>query len=505
MAEMKAPAPRRRFRRLRRWLHETFKTEETFRETEIQANRLGGVILLVSGIILGLILILTLVDIFPLSRDTIVPPTVQGMIECAILVIVCHVFRYNKWWLKCLLVVGLTVVYARLDSLLTHKAAILMVIPVVFSSRYFSRRLTIMTAVLSCLLFLGSGLWGATSGMINLNIVTMEPGVQMVSTGGFLGDTVKNAGLADPEAWATMLRRNTLLYEFLPKWLMFTVAAIISVNIAKRGRELVLSQRALAEQHTRISTELSLATRIQAHMLPNIFPPFPDRRDVDIFASMAPAKEVGGDFYDFFLLDEDHLALVMADVSGKGVPAALFMMVCKILVQNYAMTGLGPAETIAAVNRQICMNNPEDMFVTAWLGILDLRTGHLKAVNAGHEYPMVQGPDGRFEAFHDKHSFVIGGLSDVRYKDYEMDLEPGSRLFLYTDGLPEAVNPQMEAFGTERMLDALNEAADSDPQEILDHMRRAVEDFTAGAESFDDTTMLCVRYLPNRSGKEAEA
>ena len=169
----------------------------------------------------------------------------------------------------------------------------------------------------------------------------------------------------------------------------------------------------ITAEKERISTELSLATHIQAAMLPHIFPPFPDRTEFDIYATMDPAKEVGGDFYDFFLIDDDHLCLVMADVSGKGVPAALFMMASKIILQSCAMLGQSPAEILTKTNEAICSNNQEEMFVTVWLGILELSTGKLTAANAGHEYPVLKLPDGSFELLKDKHGFVIGGMEGV--------------------------------------------------------------------------------------------
>ena len=265
-------------------------------------------------------------------------------------------------------------------------------------------------------------------------------------------------------------------------------------DLTKRTQDYISEIINITAEKKRIGMELALATRIQADMLPNIFPAFPDRPEFDIYASMDPAKEVGGDFYDFFLIDEDHLGMVMADVSGKGVPAALFMMVSKILVQNYAMTGRGPAEVLRAVNNQICANNREEMFVTVWFGVLDLRTGRITAANAGHEYPAMMLTGGQFELVKDKHGFVIGGVEGVRYKEYELQLKPGSRLFLYTDGVPEATNADNVLFGTERMLAALNKAPDADTKTILKNVREAVDGFVKDAEQFDDLTMLCVEY-----------
>lgn len=252
------------------------------------------------------------------------------------------------------------------------------------------------------------------------------------------------------------------------------------------------------KETARLDTELTMATRIQAETLPNIFPAFPERDDFNIFASMNPAKEVGGDFYDFFLIDDTHLGLVMADVSGKGIPAALFMMVSKILVQNYAMMGLSPKEVLESVNRQICANNPEEMFVTVWYGCLDLETGKLTASNAGHEYPVLKKAGESFELIKDKHGLVVGGMDGVKYSQYELQMDPGAKLFLYTDGVAEATNAENELFGTERMISALRIMENDSPKDVLGVVNAAVEDFVKDAPQFDDLTMMCVEFLGSK-------
>ncbi len=245
----------------------------------------------------------------------------------------------------------------------------------------------------------------------------------------------------------------------------------------------------------RIGTELGLATKIQADMLPNIFPAFPERSEFDIYANMKPAKEVGGDFYDFFLIDDDHLAAVIADVSGKGIPAALFMMVTKILVQNITMSTHSPGKVLEAVNRQICANNREEMFVTAWMAVLNLRNGVLTAANAGHEYPVIKKKDGMFEIIKDNHGLVIGAMPDTKYKEYRIQTEPGDIVFVYTDGVIEAENAEGEQFGIDRTIRALNMASSENPEEILKKAHKAVDDFVREAPQFDDMTMLCIKYL----------
>lgn len=251
----------------------------------------------------------------------------------------------------------------------------------------------------------------------------------------------------------------------------------------------------ITAEKERIGTELALATRIQENMLPNIFPAFPERNEFDVFASMTPAKEIGGDFYDFFLIDDDHIGLVMADVSGKGIPAALFMMMSKIMIKSQALNGGSPADILTAVNEQVCKNNREEMFVTVWLGILNLNTGILTAANAGHEYPMIKHAGGEYEIYKDRHGFVVGGMEGVKYKNYEIKLEPGSNIFVYTDGLAEANSADGELFGMERALEILNKHTEGSPQEVIEAEKKAVEEFAGEAPQFDDLTMLCLEYL----------
>ena len=255
---------------------------------------------------------------------------------------------------------------------------------------------------------------------------------------------------------------------------------------------------------TSTEMELNVATRIQSNMLPNTFPFLPDRTEFDLFASMTPAKEVGGDFYDFFMVDEDHLALVIADVSGKGIPAALFMMASKILIKNCVMTGKSPGEVLGTVNNQICENNQEEMFVTVWLGILNVNDGTLVSANAGHEYPLLKSPDGDFELIKSKHSFVVGGMKGLKYRETEMKLEPGAKLFLYTDGVPEAETKGEKQYGYERFLAAVNRNSDSSPQKLLATVEADVSEFVQSYPQFDDLTMLCVHYI-GKDGNDERA
>ncbi|MCR4683132.1 MAG: SpoIIE family protein phosphatase [Clostridiales bacterium] len=304
-----------------------------------------------------------------------------------------------------------------------------------------------------------------------------------------LTDTVKNTGEGDFDKKSDIHSRDEI--------------GDLARGFNKMQDDLKLFTRNLktvTAEKERISAELNVATKIQADMLPRIFPPFPHKKEIDIFASMTPAKEVGGDFYDFFLIDQDHLAMVIADVSGKGVPAALFMVISKTLIKNRAMQGDTPAQILEDVNNQLCEGNDADMFVTCWLGICDLSTGRMTAASAGHEFPVVCGSDRKFELLKDKHGFVLAGMEGMRYRDYEIQIERGGSIFVYTDGVPEATNSSGEMFGTDRMLESLNRCADQKPEVFVAQVSSAVTEFTGEASQFDDITMVGMTWL----GKDCE-
>jgi sigma-B regulation protein RsbU (phosphoserine phosphatase) len=263
-------------------------------------------------------------------------------------------------------------------------------------------------------------------------------------------------------------------------------------NMTISLEEYIKNLTAVTAEKERIGAELNVATQIQADMLPSIFPAFPGRKEFDIYASMTPAKEVGGDFYDFFLTDENHLAMVIADVSGKGVPAALFMVIAKTLLKNRAQMGDSPKKILEVVNQQLCENNKAEMFVTVWLGIMEISTGHVVAANAGHEYPILRKADGQFEVFKDKHGFVLAGMEGIKYKEYEFEMDEGDCLFVYTDGVPEATNSQNELFGMDRLLDALNKNAETQLEALLNGVKQGIDTFVCDAAQFDDITMLAV-------------
>ena len=252
----------------------------------------------------------------------------------------------------------------------------------------------------------------------------------------------------------------------------------------------------ITAQNERIEAELKLASGIQAQMVPEGHPQFAKQLNIDLYATMDPAREVGGDFFDYFMTDDTHLALVIADVSGKGVPAALFMVIAKTLIKNRAQAGESPAEILENVNDQLCDGNKMNFFVTVWIAVIDLQTGKGKAANAGHEHPAICRADGLFELVKYKHSPIIGMIENVNYREHDFELYPGDRLFVYTDGVPEAINKDQKMFGTDRMIEILNHEPDAPLEKLLHHMRQEIDVFADGAEQFDDITMMCFWYKP---------
>ena len=292
-----------------------------------------------------------------------------------------------------------------------------------------------------------------------------------------------------------------ILYIIAPLVSAITTMGIYGLSISYGVLEIILllmycvvnitqgKEKAASEK------ELAVATSIQENVLPHVFPPYPDRNEFDLYASMTPAKEVGGDFYDFFLVDDSHLALVIADVSGKGVPAALFMMITKALLKSRLQAGDSPGTALANVNNALLEDDQDSMFVTVWAMVLDLKTGEGIVANAGHEHPAIRKNNGLYELVKYDHSIPVAIMEDMAFKEHHFKMAVGDCLFVYTDGVPEATNLDKQLFGEERMLDALNIKPDGSLKETLENVFNSVSEFCEGAVQSDDLTLLALRYL----------
>ena len=271
------------------------------------------------------------------------------------------------------------------------------------------------------------------------------------------------------------------------------------VGLSKEMDDYVAEIRTVTSQKERYETELSIAAQIQTQVLPNNYSGVPEE-GFDLYASMTPAREVGGDFYDFFFTDQDHLVLVIGDVSDKGVPAALFMMIAKMLIKDHAKMGESPAQIMSHVNDRLCENNDSGYFVTVWLALINLRTGEGVSVNAGHEHPAVCRAGRVYELIRYRHDPTIGMMEGLSYREHVFRMNRGDRLFVYTDGVPEAVNKDDEQFGTDRMLEVLNRNMEASPRELLAKMKAEIDAFAGDVPQFDDTTMLCFQYTDEHAG-----
>lgn len=470
-------------------LKKILSEDDVFWNNEIRANLFVSQMLIILIGVLVITYVLNKVGIFTIPEHQM-NVTLLINIPCLLAgTIISGIFKGQKHWIKYMLCIIAQLTAVSLCSIMNIFVALIVAIPVVLSVRYYSKRLTIVISVLTVIGMACSEIVFGMSEFINLNLVPANPGVYTVLEGEDLRSAVVNQGY-DLQKYLINLFEGS----FAPRFLLFTIIAAVCVELASRARNMVLEQQVISQKTEGIKTELTMATSIQASSLPKIFPPFPDRKEFDIYAKMDPAKEVGGDFYDFFLVDNDHLALVMADVAGKGVPAALYMMISKILIKTYSCNGLPPSIVAESVNETLLGDNDVEMFVTVWMGILEISTGKIISVDAGHEYPAVKHANGKFEIIKDKKSFVLGGMQGITFNESEFQLKPGDTLFLYTDGVPEATNAKDELFGIDRMLSALNEEPDANVEKLLSNVRVRVDEFVKEAPQFDDLTMMALKY-----------
>lgn len=348
---------------------------------------------------------------------------------------------------------------------------------IVHKRRSFLFTLAIITAVLSLIMLIFILYW------VNRNMI--DPINKLsAAAGAFVMGKKENAAFNESEIFKLKIKTG----DEIEKLAESVKQMEIDLNTYISELTIVTSEK------ERIGAELDVATHIQSSMLPCIFPAFPEREEFDIFASMTPAKEVGGDFYDFFMVDERHLAVVMADVSGKGVPAALFMVIAKTLIKDHTLPDRDLGEVFTVVNNLLCEANSEGLFVTAFEGILDLVTGEFSFVNAGHEIPYIYKKDGGFEPYKIKAGFVLAGMEDMKYRAGQITIKEGDKIFQYTDGVTEATNTANELYGDERLNHILNESRGKTPCDIIADVKKNIDIFIGEADQFDDITMLCLEY-----------
>lgn len=438
--------------------------------------------------------ILVSFNVFKIGTSIATTVLIFSFILLFIPALVCYLKKGKGKWIKYLLFISFTILLAIADALLKYNVTLIMVLPTILAARYYNKKFTLGIAIFTSLLFIVSAFISVKIGQQDLNTYNLIiPSGTIIRIDSTLRDAVTNLNIDESERLT-----NIFIHFFLPKMLVFNIIAFACVQISQSGKKMIQRQEEITKEGERIETELSLASAIQKNMLPS---GFVSHDEVDIYATMVPAKEVGGDFYDMFFIDDDHLAICVADVSGKGIPASLVMMISKILIKNVSKIDADVSLAFNRVNNMLCDGNNSSIFVTSWFGIIDLRNGKMEFVNAGHNPPLLfSSKTGEFEYLRTKPNLVLAGMADVSYLKNEIQLEPGDRLFLYTDGVTEATNLKNELYGEIRLKEFLNNHLKFNSKETINAIKKDLDKFANGALQFDDITMLELILLKNKGG-----
>ena len=463
-----------------------FTGEDVLEENERHANIVVATIMFNIFILAVLIYIMTAMGIFNVNQSLMLDVTLRSIFTLFIPSIIAFILKGKGKYLKFILLTFLTLSIGSIYSLLTYTATLLLIIPVLLAARYYSKNFTIFVAVITVVMLGVVEFLGIHIGLLDLNYVELPKGTNLTIETNIL-DAVKDLDLNKHE-----IEKYIMLNSYLPKLFIYIfVIAFACVQVSQSGRKMIDRQKELSEEGARIESELNIAKGIQKNILPSTFPIFPEYKEFDIYASMKPAKEVGGDFYDMFLTDENHLAMVIADVSGKGVPAALIMMTARTLIKNTALNGNSVDEIFNKVNQMLCEGNTSNHFVTSWFGILDIRNGKLEFVNAGHNPPLLYSKEkNTFEYLKTKPNLILAAMDDTKYMKHEINLEIGDKLFLYTDGVTESTNEKDELYGEKRLQDYLNNHIEQDVENTIKGVKDNIDNFVGNAKQFDDITML---------------
>lgn len=449
--------------------------QNIFMENEVEANRYTAKCLVMCSFVCGAAWVLTLLRIF--TMPVVIMNTAMPVIILCFWMpfLLCRLTGDSRAWMKYAVLFCSIMGVFILSSAMPKHGVLVWTLPLMLSCHYYSQKLTRITLVVSQILF---------SASIYIGMYFGEWDQILLDAAYYSGPrVVTQQNLHDATLFFVLTRAAAL-------WGLSSICT----TMAGRTRRLLERQAKDSEERQRIETELDVANRIQADMLPCIFPAFPERPEFDIYASMAPAREVGGDFYDFFMVDERHLAIVIADVSGKGVPAALFMVIGKTLIKDHTRPGISLEDVFSQVNDLLCDSNHEGMFITAFEGVLNLVSGEFCFVNAGHEVPFISRAGKSFEPYKIQPGFVLAGMENMKYQYGSIRLAPGDKIFQYTDGVTEATNREKELYGMVRLENVLKKNTEKSPEELLSVVREDIDAFVGSAPQFDDITMLCVEY-----------
>ena len=481
-----------------------FTGEDVLKENEEHANVVVSTIMINIFFVALIIYLLTIVGLFNVNKGFMLDATLRSIFTLLIPGLIGLKLKGKGKYLKYILIICLTLSIGSIYSILTYTSTLLLIVPVLLAARYYSKKFTIFVSVLTIAMLGVVEYLGIYYGLLDLNYVELPKGTVITIDTNIL-DAVKELELNNSD-----IVKYIMLNSYLPKLFIYVfIIAFSCVQISQSGKNMLKRQKELSEEGARIESELNLARGIQNNMLPSTFPAFPEHKEIDIYAKMIPAKEVGGDFYDMFLIDDNHLAITIADVSGKGVPAALIMMISRTLIKNTALNKFSVDEVFYKVNNLMCEGNTMDSFVTSWFGILDLKTGYMEYVNAGHNAPLIyKNKDKKIEFIKDKPNLVLAAMNNTKYTKHELKLEPGDRLFLYTDGVTEATNINKELYGNDRLQNYLNNNVSKSLTDTINGLKKDIDNFVGKEKQFDDITMLELlfkEYKTKENSKEFNA
>ena len=463
---------------------------DSFLANEITANvMVGSTMLIIFGVMI-LSLLLNEIGVFTADKHVMrIAILIAGLIEVPITIVNTKYVGVGKW-LKWPLMIDLILVCATMSATLGHNVTLIMCFPILVSARYFDEKYVRNVAIISAAIFAIATVICGYYGIMNLNMVHFANDVTLnIPVGGSLREAI----LADPGFDRAAYIKSLFLNDFFPRCFVFLSMSVTCRYIAQRGKDMIVMEAEKTKKSSRIETELDLATKIQTSMLPCIFPAFPEHKNIELHAIYHPAKEVGGDFYDYFVIDGTHVGVVIADVSGKGVGAALFMTISKTILKNQLQLGLSPEQAITNTNNQLCESDEAGLFVTCWAGVYDTETGVLSFVNAGHNPPIIIRKGQKPEFIKQKPGFVLAGLEGYQYTSEQIQLNKGDEMFFYTDGVTEATNNNSELYGEKRLLECLAKCNEELVQNQIVILKADVDRFVDTHEQFDDITIMGMR------------
>lgn len=457
-------------------------------DNEIKANKAGAISMLIYAGVLFIALLISLSNKFGYSIEFILLSDIPIVCVFLILGIVILALKCNQKWMKYAIIGTFILVMAFLDFCYGVYVGLGMLVPIILTARYGYKKFTIITIIVTGICFLLSGFFGIlTTLSMDLNIAEFPAGYVINWDHVFDIESMQQVQMP-----ATLL--NFFYGNIIPKYSLYFFISFICYLTTKSHHEDLARQKREIEDRSKTTLELDLARKLQKDMLPSTESMFQDKNEFNVFAIMDPARQVGGDFYDCFLVDDRHLAVVIGDVSGKGVPASLFMVVARTTIKDNALLNQSPSQIFTNVNAALCENNKAGLFVTGWIGILDFLTGKLVYCNAGHNPPVLIRNGQNAELVTNRNGVILAARHTSTYSECEIHLEKGDRLFIYTDGVTEAKDIKNQMYGEQRLLKFLNKNNHLTVSEELTLLRNDIDSFANGEEQFDDITMLILQY-----------